>query len=164
MHCTNTARLSALKPLPKTYTFSRDVLVPYSATQVFQVIDDVAAYSQFLPNCAASGVQSRTPENGGERVLGFMELGVMGMNSRLDSDNFHLAPSRVEMNLLRGPFKELKGLWLIKSLGDAGCKVSLTMQWQYGKPMLEMLIGQRFEGMAQQLLDAFIAETARRSV
>jgi ribosome-associated toxin RatA of RatAB toxin-antitoxin module len=149
--------------LAKTYTFSRDVLVPYAATQVFQVIDDVAAYSQFLPNCASSGVQSRISENNGERVLGFMELGLMGVNSRLESNNFHLAPSRVEMNLLRGPFKELKGTWLIKSLGDAGCKVSFNMQWQYGKPMLEMLVGQRFEGIAQQLLDAFIAETARRA-
>lgn len=139
------------------------MLVPYTAEQVFQVIDDVASYSQFLPNCAASGVNSRTPGAEGERVLGFMELAFMGMQSRLDTDNVHVFPSRIEMQLLQGPFKEMRGVWLIKPLGDLGCKVSLSMQWQYNKPMLDMLIGQRFEAIAQQLLDAFIARTAQRS-
>ena len=88
----------------------------------------------------------------------------MGMQSRLDTDNVHVFPHRIDMQLLRGPFKEMRGVWLIQPLGEAGCKVSLTMQWQYNKPMLEMLVGQRFEGIAQQLLDAFIAETARRAV
>jgi ribosome-associated toxin RatA of RatAB toxin-antitoxin module len=149
--------------MSKTFTYANTLLVPYAAQQVYAVIDEVALYHQFLPNCAGSGVVSRTAEQGSERVLGFMDLSFLGMHYRLDSDNLHTPCTRIDMRLLKGPFKTLTGQWDIKPLNETGCKVSLTMQWQYDSAILAMTLGQRFEGIAQQLLDAFIAETARRA-
>jgi ribosome-associated toxin RatA of RatAB toxin-antitoxin module len=155
----------------KTFTYSNTVLVPYTASQVFAVVDDVGSYHRFLPNCAGSGVTARTAaysaERSAERVLGYMDLAFLGMRYRLDSDNIHTAPSRIDMRLLKGPFKTLTGQWSFTPLGDAGtvsgCKVSYAMQWQYDSAVLAMTLGQRFESIAKQLLDAFIAETARRA-
>jgi ribosome-associated toxin RatA of RatAB toxin-antitoxin module len=161
--------------LAKTFTYSNTVLVPYTAAQVFAVVDDVGNYHRFLPNCTGSGVTTRTRVVGGEsaaepsseRVLGYMDLAFLGMRYRLDSDNIHTAPSRIDMRLLKGPFKTLTGQWTFTPLGDAGtvsgCKVSYAMQWQYDSALLAMTLGQRFESIAKQLLDAFIAETARRA-
>jgi ribosome-associated toxin RatA of RatAB toxin-antitoxin module len=157
--------------LAKTFTYSNTVLVPYTAAQVFAVVDDVGSYHRFLPNCAGSGVTARiavdSAERTTERVLGFMDLAFLGMRYRLDSDNIHTAPSRIDMRLLKGPFKTLTGQWTFTPLGDAatvsGCKVSYAMQWQYDSALLAMTLGQRFESIAKQLLDAFIAETARRA-
>jgi ribosome-associated toxin RatA of RatAB toxin-antitoxin module len=161
--------------MPKTFSYANTLLVPYTAQQVYAVVDDVAHYHQFLPNCAGSGVTSRTPENNSERssecaserVLGYMDLSFLGMHYRLDSDNLHTPTTRIDMRLLKGPFKTLTGQWDFKPLGDgvtfSGCKVSFAMQWQYDSAILAMTLGQRFEGIAKQLLDAFIAETARRA-
>jgi ribosome-associated toxin RatA of RatAB toxin-antitoxin module len=153
--------------LAKTFTYSNTVLVPYTAAQVFAVVDDVGSYHRFLPNCAGSGVTDRAALDSGERVLGYMDLAFLGMRYRLDSDNIHVAPSRIDMHLLKGPFKTLTGQWTFTPLGDAGtvsgCKVSYAMQWQYDSALLAMTLGQRFESIAKQLLDAFIAETARRA-
>ena len=149
--------------MSKTFSYANTLLVPYAAEQVYAVVDDVAHYHQFLPNCAGSGVTSRIKENGSERVLGFMDLSFLGMSYRLDSDNLHTPSSRIDMRLLKGPFKTLTGQWDIKPLGTDGCKVSFAMQWQYDSAILAMTLGQRFEGIAKQLLDAFIAETARRA-
>jgi ribosome-associated toxin RatA of RatAB toxin-antitoxin module len=85
------------------------------------------------------------------------------MHYRLDSDNQHTPSTRIDMRLLKGPFKTLTGRWDFSPLGDMGCKVSYSMQWQYDSALLAMTVGQRFEGIAKQLLDAFIAETARRA-
>jgi ribosome-associated toxin RatA of RatAB toxin-antitoxin module len=150
--------------MPKTFSYANTLLVPYAAEQVYAVVDDVAHYHQFLPNCAGSGVTSRIKENASERVLGFMDLSFLGMHYRLDSDNLHTPNTRIDMRLLKGPFKTLTGQWDIKPLGESGCKVSFAMQWQYDSAILAMTLGQRFEGIAKQLLDAFIAETARRAV
>jgi ribosome-associated toxin RatA of RatAB toxin-antitoxin module len=153
--------------LAKTFTYSNTVLVPYTAAQVFAVVDDVGSYHRFLPNCAGSGVTARTTVDSYERVLGYMDLAFLGMRYRLDSDNIHAAPCRIDMRLLKGPFKSLTGQWTFTPLGDAstvsGCKVSYAMQWQYDSALLAMTLGQRFESIAKQLLDAFIAETARRA-
>jgi ribosome-associated toxin RatA of RatAB toxin-antitoxin module len=153
--------------LAKTFTHSNTVLVPYTAAQVFAVVDDVGSYHRFLPNCAGSGVTARTAFDSGERVLGYMDLAFLGMRYRLDSDNIHVAPTRIDMRLLKGPFKTLTGQWTFTPLGDAstvsGCKVTYAMQWQYDSALLAMTLGQRFESIAKQLLDAFIAETARRA-
>jgi ribosome-associated toxin RatA of RatAB toxin-antitoxin module len=157
--------------MSKTFTYTHTLLVPYAAQQVYAVVDDVANYHQFLPNCAGSGVSSRSAvddsigdaASGSQRVLGYMDLAFLGMRYRLDSDNVHTPHSRIELRLLKGPFKNLAGQWDIKPLGDLGCKVSYAMQWEYANPLLAITVGQRFEAIAKQLLDAFIAETARRS-
>ena len=149
--------------MAKTFTFTRAVLVPYTPEQVFAVVDDVPSYHRFLPNCQASGELSRTHEDIGQRVLGFMNIGIFGMGYRLESNNLHTAPSQIDMSLSKGPFKFLRGQWHMTPLGSDGCKVSLDMQWQYDSPMLAMMLGQRFEGIARQLLDAYVAETARRA-
>jgi ribosome-associated toxin RatA of RatAB toxin-antitoxin module len=153
--------------MSKTFSYAHTLLVPYAAQQVFAVLDDVAHYHQFLPNCAGSGIISRSNEidsnPAAQRVRGFMDLSFLGMHYRLDSDNLHTPCTRIDMRLLKGPFKSLTGQWDIKPLNDTGCKVSFAMQWQYDNAILAMTIGQRFEGIAKQLLDAFIAETARRA-
>ena len=152
--------------LAKTFTYSHSVLVPYRAEQVFAVVDDVDNYHRFLPNCAGSGIVSRVRLEQSERVLGFMDLGFKGFSYRFESDNLHAAPSRIDMRLLKGPFKFLTGQWVFKPLSDgtvSGCRVSLDMQWQYDNALLALTLGQRFDGLAKQLLDAFIAETARRA-
>jgi ribosome-associated toxin RatA of RatAB toxin-antitoxin module len=150
--------------MSKTFTYHHTVLVPYSAAQVYAVVDDVASYAAFLPNCASSGILSRTSiGNGTEHIQGYMDLAFLGLRHRLDSDNRHISPSQIDMQLLKGPFKQLTGRWQFMALGDAGCKVSLSMQWQYNNALLAMTLGQRFEGIAKQLLDAFILETVRRS-
>jgi ribosome-associated toxin RatA of RatAB toxin-antitoxin module len=154
--------------MSKIFTYNHNIIVPYPARIVFDVVDDVAAYYRFLPNCSGSGITSRTLTTiPTERVLGYMDLSFLGMRYRLDSDNLHTHSSHINMTLLKGPFKTLVGHWQFTPLGvigspDEGCKVSLNMQWQYNNAMLALTIGQRFEGIAKQLLDAFIAETARR--
>jgi ribosome-associated toxin RatA of RatAB toxin-antitoxin module len=158
----------------KLFTYANTILIPYRAEQVYAVVDDVAQYHRFLPNCAGSGIISRSPEVTTdtsislpqERVRSYMDLAFLGMRYRLDSNNLHTYPTCIEMNLLKGPFKSLTGQWDFKALGtqNEGCKVSFNMQWQYSNALLAMTMGQRFESVAKQLLDAFIAETARRAI
>lgn len=40
---------------------SRTALVPYSAEQMYQLVNDVQSYPQFLPGCVGSRVLESTP-------------------------------------------------------------------------------------------------------
>ena len=41
---------------------SKNALVPYSASKMYDLVDDIAAYPEFLPWCASSEVISRTQD------------------------------------------------------------------------------------------------------
>ncbi len=46
---------------------ARTALLPYSAEQVFNIVNDVASYPEFLPWCGGSSVLSETDyENAGQ--------------------------------------------------------------------------------------------------
>ncbi len=40
---------------------SRTALVPYSAEQMYQLVNDVQSYPQFLPGCTGSRILESTP-------------------------------------------------------------------------------------------------------
>ena len=43
-------------------TISRSALVEYSAQQMFDLINDIAAYPQFMPGCLGADIISQTDE------------------------------------------------------------------------------------------------------
>ena len=60
------------------------------------------------------------------------------------------------MQLVEGSFSELEGVWEIESLGDAGCKLELTMRFAFSNSLKEMVLGAVFEKSCNQLVDAFV--------
>ena len=132
----------------------RSVIVPYSCAQMFALVQDVAQYPSFLPWCAASHVR---PQAQSEAVEARVEIAYMGVRSYFTTSNVNLFPESITLALIDGPFRELRGQWTFRPLGEEGCKVSLDLHYRFAAGLLGRAIAPVFERVANSLIDAFAA-------
>ena len=59
------------------------------------------------------------------------------------------------MQLVDGPFNQLEGCWQFESLGEAGCKISLQLNYGFSSKMVGLVVGPVFGKIANSLVDAF---------
>lgn len=105
-----------------TTRIQRSALLPYPAQALFDLVNDVASYPQFLPWCRASEVLEVSETH----MLASLEVAKGSIGQRFVTRNVLLPGQRIEMNLQEGPFTSLHGVWEFKALGDKACKISLT--------------------------------------
>ncbi len=130
----------------------RSALVPYPAEAMFDLVADIGSYPAFLPGCTAARVR---PGDGG-CVIGTMVLAQGPLSLEFSTRNELARPTRIGMTLLDGPFRALEGAWEFRPLGDAGCRVSLRLQFAFRNGATELLLGPFFESICNRLVDAFV--------
>lgn len=130
---------------------SRSALVPYSAGDIYRLVDDIDAYPAFLPWCETAEVLERDADHVTAK-LGFARGGL----SRTFTTRNQLSPTEgIDLSLVDGPFRSLAGQWSFQQLGDGGSKVSLDLEFQLESRIADMLIGPFFEEICNRLVDAF---------
>jgi len=136
---------------------TRSALLPYSASQVYDLVADVERYPEFLPWCTDARVLDRE----GEMVTAQLALARGKVSARFTTRNRLVPGEFLEMRLLEGPFRALEGRWDFRPIGDAGSRVELRMMFETQGSLAGILLGPVFEGICNQLIDAF-AQRARR--
>ena len=133
---------------------NRHALVPYTSAEMFELVDDVASYPQFLPWCKSATVRSRE----GDEVKATVELANGAIQKSFTTLNRNQKNKMIQMRLVEGPFHHLEGFWRFDSLGDESdraCKVSLDLEYEFSNTLLAMTVGPVFNQVANKLVDAF---------
>jgi ribosome-associated toxin RatA of RatAB toxin-antitoxin module len=130
---------------------NRSALVPYSAEQMFALVEDVEAYPSFLPWCNDVEVHSRD----GDVVEVTLELHKGRLSKRFRTRNTLHRCDAMDLALIGGPFRQLSGGWRFQQLGEEGSKVALKLEFEFDSRMLDMVIGAYFEDICNKLVDAF---------
>jgi len=133
-------------------TIHKSALVPYSAEQMYTLVDDIPAYPEFLPWCSGSKEINRREEE----VEASLDIAHSGVHKSFTTRNRLEKNRSVEMQLVEGPFKHLNGVWRFEPLGDAGSKVVLDLEFDFSSKLLGMTFGPLFSKIASSLVDAFI--------
>lgn len=130
---------------------TRTALLPYSAQQVFDLVNDVASYPDFLPWCGGAEVLSSSSFEMNAKVT----IAKAGIKQTFETHN-HLVPGqRIQMNLVDGPFKSLRGVWEFKALDVDACKILFDVEFEVSSGLLSVAIGPIFEQIANTLVDSF---------
>ena len=132
-------------------TVNRSALVPYSATEMYGLVDDIEAYQEFLPWCKTSVVLSRDEDE----VHGKIQLARGGINKSFTTCNRVQKNKMIEMRLVEGPFHHLEGFWKFDSLAEDSCKVSLVLEFEFSNKLIGLTFGPVFSQIANSLVDAF---------
>jgi ribosome-associated toxin RatA of RatAB toxin-antitoxin module len=132
-------------------SIDRSALVPYSPQEMFALVSDVDAYPQFLPWCSDAQVL----DVAGDEVTARINFAVSGVNKSFTTRNYQTPGRRIEMRLIEGPFSDLRGYWQFDALGDAGCKISLSLKYGFSNRVVRMVVGPVFGQIANTLVDAF---------
>ena len=130
---------------------SRTALLPYSAQQVFDLVNDVGAYPEFLPWCGGSEVVSETDSEMVARVT----ISKVGIKQTFETRNHIVPGQRIEMHLVDGPFKRLRGEWQFKALDIDACKIQFEVVFEVKSGLLNAAIGPIFEQIANTFVDSF---------
>jgi ribosome-associated toxin RatA of RatAB toxin-antitoxin module len=126
-------------------------LVPYSAEQMFDLVNGVERYPDFLPWCSGVRVLARGPHS----IKAMVSVAKGTMRQSFTTHNVMEVGRRIEMRLIEGPFKYLHGVWSFHPLGESGCEVVLSMQYEIGGGVLALAFGAAFNHIANTLVDAF---------
>ncbi|MBZ0332189.1 type II toxin-antitoxin system RatA family toxin [Halomonas sp. ANAO-440] len=132
-------------------TVNRSALVRHTPRNMFELVNDFERYPEFLPGCR----RARLLERDESHLIGEMTLGRAGIEQSFTTRNDLIEPERIEMSLVSGPFKRLRGRWLFLPMGDDSCKVSLELEFEFANRLLGMAFGKLFQQVAGQLVDSF---------
>lgn len=134
-------------------TINKSALVPYQPKDMFELVDDISAYPEFLPWCKSTTIISRDADE----VKASIEIAHAGLQKSFTTHNRNMRNKMIEMRLLEGPFKHLEGFWRFDELGKDGCKVSLDLEFEFSNKLVGMAFGPVFSQIANSLVDAFCA-------
>lgn len=129
----------------------KSALLPYSAAQMYALVDDIAAYPQFLPWCKDARVLTRNADE----VHAEIHIAYGALNKAFSTTNRLQQNKIIEMRLVAGPFQQLEGFWSFTELGDAGCKITLELDFKFSNKLIEMVVGPAFNHIGNTLVDAF---------
>ena len=129
----------------------RSALVVYSAAKMYELVQDVPSYPQFLSWCTATDVAEQTLI----MQKATLEVSIAGVVQRFTTINTLHAGERVAMKLHAGPFRDLHGEWCFMQLGEEGCKVSLSLNFEMKKGPVAKIFGKGFGKVADRLVDDF---------
>lgn len=133
-------------------TVERSALVAHSAASMYALVEDIESYPRFLPWCSGAEVEHRDES----RTVGTLRVDFKGVHQQFTTENVKTAGERIEMRLLRGPFRSLEGRWRFVALGPDASRVELHLAYQFANPLLGRLVGPVFNHIANTLVDAFV--------
>lgn len=135
----------------------KSVLVGYSAQQMFDLVDQVEHYAQFLPWCGGATVQSR--DEGA--VIATVHIDFHHLKQSFTTENTRQVPHLIQMRLREGPFQTLDGLWRFTALTPEASKVELRLHYEFSNRLIESLVNPVFSLIAGNLVDAFVERAER---
>jgi ribosome-associated toxin RatA of RatAB toxin-antitoxin module len=135
----------------------RSALVNYSPAQMFELVNDVEAYPKRFAWCAGADILER----GDDVLVARLDLKFAGFRQSFTTRNAVDPPRRLHMSLVDGPFRSLDGLWEFIALGEAGCKISFALDFDYAGRLGGGAIKLGFQGLANRMVDDFCREAER---
>lgn len=134
---------------------AKSAIVPYSPEQMMNLVNDVARYPEFLNGCIHGVMHHKE----GDHYEASLTMRIKGIKVTFTTRNEIITledESQLKLSLKEGPFRDLNGQWAFKSLGDAGCRVSLHLSYHVRSSMINQLFAKGFEHMARQMVGDFV--------
>lgn len=129
----------------------RTSLVPYSCKQMFDLVNDIPSYPEFVPGCSGARVLARQEQ----QIDAELQISKAGIQQSFATRNQLQEPHRIDLSLLSGPFKSLHGAWHFEALDDHACKVTLRLDFEFSSRMLQFAFGKIFSEVNRRMVDAF---------
>jgi ribosome-associated toxin RatA of RatAB toxin-antitoxin module len=124
---------------------------------MYTLVNEVGDYPRRFSWCEGAKVIERSPEHMVVRLdlrLGALRLGFTTRNTLVE-------PTRIDLRLVEGPFRELKGAWHFHSLAEDACKVILDLDFEAGGKLMGTALAIGFQSLADRLVDDFCREANR---
>jgi ribosome-associated toxin RatA of RatAB toxin-antitoxin module len=119
---------------------------------MYDLVVNCEDYPAFLPWCAGG----RILEQKGDELSAELKINFKGIQQSFSTRNRNVPGRSIEMALLSGPFKSLRGHWRFTPLAEDACRVEFELEYHFASSLLEKMIGPVFSNITATFVDAFV--------
>jgi len=129
----------------------KSALVKFSAQQMFDLVNDIEAYPQFLPWCSGSRIIKREDNVVEAELL----ISKGGFKKAFSTRNLIDDGGKITVSLLDGPFSYLEGVWNFMPLREDASKISLDLEFEMSGKLASLAFGAVFNQICNTMVGAF---------
>ncbi len=129
----------------------KSALVKFSAFQMFELVNDIEAYPEFLPWCSGSKILKRE----GDSIDAELQISKAGFNKSFSTRNRNDGHGKLYMTLLNGPFSSLDGVWDFMPLREDASKISLELEFEMHGKLASLAFGAVFNQICNTMVSSF---------
>lgn len=138
--------------------------LPFSATDLFDLVADVKRYPEFITWMQSLHVSDVSHQGGCARCRAAARVGFKGFNETFVTDVAAWRDSlAIDVGLVRGPFRKLRNTWRFTPL-EAGTRVEFMITFEFKNVVLQTLADSNRAYVVKRIIDAFIKEAERRAL
>ena len=131
---------------------SKTASVSYTAEQMYGLVNDIESYPEFLPWCTDAVIFSQTDSE----LTASVSLATGKLKQTFTTKNKMEPGHRIDINLISGPFKYLRGFWQFDDVRDGVCHVELYMEFEFKNKVLKIMLSSVFTQFMNSLVSSFI--------
>jgi len=135
------------------HRISKSAIVPYTPQQMFELVNNIDDYSQFLNWCDSSSILNQSDD----QITASVEINKGGIKQTFSTLNTLTPFQSIAMELVDGPFDELSGEWRFEPLGENAAKIHLDLQFKFKSILIDIALSPVFKNIANSQLDSFVA-------
>lgn len=118
---------------------------------MYELVNDVDSYPHFLPWCKSTCVSFRS----NTRLTASLTLKAGKIHQTFATENTMQPGRQIDVHLLSGPFKYLRGQWRFEPLTAQSCQVALEMDFEFKNKLLKITLSKMFNHIISSLVQAF---------
>jgi ribosome-associated toxin RatA of RatAB toxin-antitoxin module len=129
----------------------RSALMPYPPLVLYDIVNDVERYPEFLPWCGGSRIHTSDQYSMEASIL----MQAAGLNHWFTTRNRMQPGESIEVELVDGPFSRLDGRWSFIAVGIDGCKIELRLHYEIKHNLAAAIIAPAFTRIANTMVESF---------
>jgi ribosome-associated toxin RatA of RatAB toxin-antitoxin module len=129
----------------------KTALVKFSAQQMFDLVNDIESYPQFLPWCS----QSRIIKREGNIVEAELSISKSGFQKSFSTRNELDMGKEITVSLIDGPFSHLAGIWQFQPLREDASKILFNLDFELSGRLASLAFGAVFNQICNTMVSSF---------
>src|SRR5262245_59734984 len=130
----------------------KQVLAGYPAERMYDLVDCVERYPEFLPWCGGTELRHRD----GQITRATIHIDYRGIRQSFRTENRTHPAELIAIRLVSGRFRALDGTWRFTALATDSCRIDFQLHYEFSNKLLERLVGPVFNYIANSFVDAFL--------
>ena len=130
----------------------RSKLVAYAAEDMYLLVNDIAAYPEFLPWCVGAEILSQQEDS----LSATLSISIGGIRKSFTTNNTMQYGYRIDMHLADNLFKELNGYWVFDKTNEKSCHIQFYICYEFESKILQYTIGNGVYKIFETIMDGFL--------
>lgn len=131
---------------------SRTAIIPYTTEQMYQIVNNIEEYPEFVSWCKGASIRSKSQNN----VQAVIKGSKMGMDFTVDIVNYLQSANLIKTNLMqKGPFQKMDIFWKFENLGVKGTRFTFEVDFEFINRFLGWTISSIIKSEANNIVKEF---------